>query len=333
MKLAGIVALLLGLLAGTLLIAHYGVAAVGESLLTIGWTGFLVIILLHLAILFLCGIAWFVLVPPAERGGPWPFVWGRLVREAGSEILPLSQLGGLVMGGRAASLAGLSGKVTAASSVVDATMELLGQLAFAALGLAILIVLHPEAPFITAMALTLVGALLVVVLFIGVQRRGFVLLERIAERLSRQWSATGIWAPGAIQESIRRTYGRHGRLLAGFLLHLLAWIAGAFEAWVALGFMGSPLPLAAVIAIEGLLAAARGIAFAVPAALGIQEGAYVVLGGLFGLPPDTALALSLLKRARGVALGVPPLLLWQIGEGRALLRRRKAAGEARNQGA
>jgi putative membrane protein len=330
MKLAGILALLLGLLAGTLLIAHYGVAAVGEALLTIGWTGFLVIILLHLAILFLCGIAWFVLVPPGERGGPWPFVWGRLVREAGSEILPLSQLGGLVMGGRAASLAGLSGKVTAASSVVDATMELLGQLAFAALGLAILIVLHPEAPFITATALTLVGALVVVVLFIGVQRRGFVLLERIAERLSRQWSATGIWAPGAIQDSIRRTYERHGRLLAGFLLHLLAWIAGAFEAWVALRFMGSPLPLAAVVAIEGLLAAARGIAFAVPAALGIQEGAYVVLGGLFGLPPDTALALSLLKRARGLALGVPPLLLWQIAEGRQLLRRRKAAGEARN---
>ena len=330
MKLAGILALLLGLLAGTLLIAHYGVAAVGEALLTIGWTGFLVIILLHLAILFLCGIAWFVLVPPTERGGPWPFVWGRLVREAGSEILPLSQLGGLVMGGRAASLAGLSGKVTAASSVVDATMELLGQLAFAALGLAILIVLHPEAPFITATALTLVGALVVVVLFIGVQRRGFVLLERIAERLSRQWSATGIWAPGAIQDSIRCTYQRHGRLLAGFLLHLLAWIAGAFEAWVALRFMGSPLPVGAVIAIEGLLAAARGIAFAVPAALGIQEGAYVVLGGLFGLPPDTALALSLLKRARGLTLGVPPLLLWQIAEGRQLLRRRKAASEARN---
>ena len=40
MKLAGILALLLGLLAGTLLIAHYGVAAVGEALLTIGWTGF-----------------------------------------------------------------------------------------------------------------------------------------------------------------------------------------------------------------------------------------------------------------------------------------------------
>jgi len=330
MKLAGIVALLLGLLAGTLLIAHYGVASVGEALLTIGWTGFLVIILLHLAILFLCGIAWFVLVPPAERAGPWPFVWGRLVREGGSEILPLSQIGGLVMGGRAAALAGLSGRVTAASSVVDATMELLGQLAFAALGLAILIALHPEAPFITATALTLVGALVVVMLFIGVQRRGFVLLERVAERLSRQWSATGIGAPGAIQESIRRTYERHGRLLAGFLLHLLAWIAGAFEAWVALRFMGSPLSVGAVIAIEGLLAAARGIAFAVPAALGIQEGAYVVLGALFGLPPDTALALSLLKRARGLALGVPPLLLWQIAEGRQLLRRRKAASEVRN---
>jgi hypothetical protein len=88
------------------------------------------------------------------------------------------------------------------------------------------------------------------------------------------------------------------------------------------------LPLAAVIAIEGLLAAARGIAFVVPSALGVQEGAYVVLGGLFGLPPDTALALSLLKRARGLVLGAPPLLLWQIAESRQLLRRRRTAAAA-----
>jgi glycosyltransferase 2 family protein len=324
MKLFGVLALLLGLLAGTLLIAHYGVASVAAALLAIGWRGFLVVILLHLAILALCGLSWFVLVPATERSGPRPFIWGRFVREAVSEILPLSQLGGLVMGGRAASLAGLSGRLAAASSVVDATMELLGQLAFAALGLALLASLHPEAPFIRAVGLALAAALVVVILFIAFQHRGFVLLERVAERLSRQWSSSGGWSAGIIQDAIHGIYERHGRLLAGLLLHLLAWIAGAFEAWIALLLMGSPLPLAAVVAIEGLLAGARGVAFAVPAALGVQEGAYVVLGGLFGLPPDTALALSLLKRARGVVLGVPSLLLWQVAEGRQLLRRRTA---------
>jgi putative membrane protein len=329
MKLFGLLALLLGLLAGTLLIAHYGVASVVSALLAIGWGGFLAIIVLHLAILVLCGLSWLLLLEREERSGPWPFIWGRLVREAGSELLPLSQLGGLVMGGRAASLAGLPGRITAASSVVDATMELLAQLAFAALGLGLLASFHPEASFITGVALAMGAALVLIILFIAFQRRGFVLLERVAERLSRQWSASGGWAPGDIQDTIRRIYDRHGRLLAGALLHLVAWIGGAFEAWVALRLMGNPLSVAAVIAIEGLLAGARGIAFAVPAALGVQEGAYVVLGALFGLPPDTALALSLLKRARGVVLGVPPLVLWQIAEGRHLLRRRASAAAPR----
>jgi putative membrane protein len=324
MKLFAIVALLLGLAAGTLLIAHYGVSAVVQALLAIGWRGFLLVLLLHLAILFVCGIAWLVLVVPEDRRGFWPFIWGRLVREAGGELLPLSQIGGLVMGGRAATLAGLSGMVTAASSVVDATLELVGQLAFAGLGLALLAAFHPEARFITTVALALAAALVFIVLIIAAQHRGLVLLERIADRLSLQWSATGGWPAAAIHAAIHRVYANHARLLAGILLHLLAWIAGALESWIALLFMGSPLPLAAVIAIEGLLAAARGMAFAVPAALGIQEGAYVVLGGLFGLPAETALALSLLRRARGLVLGIPPLLLWQLAEGRQLLRRRRA---------
>jgi putative membrane protein len=325
MKLFAIAALILGLLGGVLLIAHVGAASVGEALLAIGWTGFLVVNAVHLAIIALCAMAWLALLPAEGRPGPWTFVWGRLVRDGGSELLPLSQLGGLVMGGRAASLAGLPGRIAASSSVVDATMELLAQLVFAGLALAILWALKPEAPFIGAIALALAGALALVLLVIAVQHRGIALLERIADRLSRQWSAGAAWPPGAIQESVHRIYGRRQGLLAGFLLHLFCWLASAAEAWLALLFMGSPLSLGAMIAVEGLLYAARAMAFAVPAALGIQEGAYVLLGGMFGLPPDVALALSLLKRARGLVLGVPPLVLWQVAEGRQLLRRRAGA--------
>ena len=323
MKLFGILALLIGLIAGTLLIAHYGVGAVGSALAAVGWVGFLAIVLLHLAISALCGVAWWVLLPSSQRPGSWVFIWGRLVRDGGSELLPLSQLGGLVMGARAASLAGLPGRVAAASSVVDATMELLAQLAFAGLALAILAALRPEAPFIRPVAIGLAAALAIAALLIVVQHRGVALLERIAERLSRQWTSTGR-PTGGIQESIHRTYERGHGLAGGFLLHFICWAAGAVEAWIALIFMGSSLGLAAVIAIEGLLYAARGMAFAVPAALGIQEGAYVVLGGLFGISPEVALALSLLKRARSLLLGVPPLLLWQVAEGRLLWRRRAA---------
>ena len=49
-----------------------------------------------------------------------------------------------------------------------------------------------------------------------------------------------------------------------------------------------------------------------------------LLGALFGLSPDMALALSLLKRGRDITIGVPVLLCWQALEGGALMRRRAA---------
>jgi uncharacterized membrane protein YbhN (UPF0104 family) len=60
--------------------------------------------------------------------------------------------------------------------------------------------------------------------------------------------------------------------------------------------------------LESLGQAIRGAAFAIPGALGVQEGGYLLLAPLAGLPPDTALALSLAKRAREMLLGIPGLL-------------------------
>jgi hypothetical protein len=75
-----------------------------------------------------------------------------------------------------------------------------------------------------------------------------------------------------------------------------------------------------VLVIEGLLYAIRSAAFAVPNAVGVQEGAYIMLGGSFGLTPEMALALSLLKRARDLALGLPVLAACQLFEGSRLWR-------------
>ena len=52
----------------------------------------------------------------------------------------------------------------------------------------------------------------------------------------------------------------------------------------------------------------------------MQEASYALLGPLFGIAPPTAIALSLLKRARDVALGVPILLAWQFAEGGQALK-------------
>jgi hypothetical protein len=92
--------------------------------------------------------------------------------------------------------------------------------------------------------------------------------------------------------------------------------------------MGHPIGLAEAVALESLMHALRGVAFMVPWSVGVQEGGYVVVGALFGIGPEAALALSLVKRARDLILGVPALLAWQLVEGRRLAARRSGSGGA-----
>jgi putative membrane protein len=317
-----ILGLIGGALLATLLIAFFGVGAVGRALLAIGWGGFVVLCAYHLVLIGLCGVAWSALLPKPRPVALWAFAWGRLLRDAGSEVLPLSQLGGYVMGARAVTLTGLRGALAVASTIVDVTLELMAQLAYAALGLALLARLRPDSGLGNAVAIGLAVAFALTIGFIIAQQRGVGLAERMVRRWAGQWLGSATTDAAGLQEAIRTIYRRSRGLWLGFLLHFAAWLAGGIEAWLALRLMHAPLGLDAVIAIESLLYAIRSVAFAVPNALGVQEGAYVMLGSLFGLSPDIALALSLLKRARDVVLGCPPLLWWQFLEGGRLLRRR-----------
>jgi hypothetical protein len=62
------------------------------------------------------------------------------------------------------------------------------------------------------------------------------------------------------------------------------------------------------------------MAIVVPGQAGVQEAAYAGIGALFGQPPELSLGVSLLRRARDLALGIPILLIWQSAE----LQRRRA---------
>src|SRR4029077_19262870 len=143
--------------------------------------------------------------------------------------------------------------------------------------------------------------------FLIVQRHGFDLLDRFARVLGRGWADKTASGAAALHAALTDIYRRRARVFSSFVLHLACWIASTLEAWVALRFAGASLGFTTVLVIESLLYAARSVAFAVPNAVGIQEGAYIVLGASFGLTPEMALALSLLKRARDLIIGLPTL--------------------------
>jgi putative membrane protein len=325
MKLLPVAAVAIGLALTAALVAHWGAGAVLGALFAIGWTGFAAVCAVHLALVALMGIAWWALWPSMSA---WAAVWGRLVREAAAEVLPLSQIGGYVAGARAIGLTGVALAAATASTIVDVSVEFLAQLAYTALALGLLVELRPQASVAAPVAVALLAALALAAGFVAAQRRGFDLLGRLARRLGHGWAERTAAGADALHAAVAAIYRRRAGLWLSFLLHLFCWVVGAAEAWLALRLAGASLGFGPVLVVESLLYAVRSLAFVVPNAVGVQEGAYILIGAGFGLTPQMALALSLLKRARDLTIGLPVLGAWQLAESARWRRRlaRRAAG-------
>jgi glycosyltransferase 2 family protein len=320
--------LLIGVAVATGLVAWFNTGAILATLAAIGWGGFVLVCGFHFCLIAINGIAWHVLTPDVAPRR-WPvFVWSRLVRTAAADVLPLSQLGGPAAGIRLAILHDVPAAVAAASVIVDVAVEFLTQLAYAVLGFVLLIAERPETKLLLPAAAWLLVAAGLCAAFVLVQRRGNRLLARFEPLIARHFSRA---LPGKIEsitEALGRIHAERGRLAVATLLHLIDWVATGAEAWLALWLMNVPISFAAATGIEGLLYAVRSVAFMVPMAAGVQEGGYLLVGAAFGLPPDQALALSLLKRGRDLALGIPALLGWQVMEGGQWWRDRGAPRQA-----
>ncbi|HEX3346589.1 MAG TPA: lysylphosphatidylglycerol synthase domain-containing protein [Acetobacteraceae bacterium] len=315
--------LVLGMIGGLALLAalllHFGVADIFHAVAELGWGGLAAIVSAHLLLIGCMGTGWWVLGRGRTDARWRRFVWGRLVRESASEALPLSQIGGLVLGARAAALAGVAGTFAAASMVVDVTVEMVSQIGYTLVGLLLLWRLRPH----SALLLPVLGAVCVMVLlavaFIAVQSRGAAAVERVLARVAQGWLGGRPGAGTAAHVFIRQMHHRPRVLALSLAIHSGTWLLNGGEAWLALRLIGVRVGIAEALVIDSLLYAIRSAAFFVPNALGIQEGGYVMLGGLFGVPPEAALALSLIRRGRDLLIGVPTLLAWQALEGRRVL--------------
>jgi putative membrane protein len=310
----------LGLALALYFVTYVGLGAVFSAAVAVGWSGFAILGLFALALFPLLGAAWYVLLPDSSLADLKALVWARMVRDAATEVLPFSQLGGIVLGGRAAIVHGVPAPLAFGSMIVDVTAELLAQIAYIALGLLIMSAGSPQSSAAAPLTrIFVVGLLLAAVagaLFLALQRHGHRLTLKLAARLLPRAVGTA----AAVGDSLDSIYRSPVRVGLSAALHLAGWIAAAVGTFIAFRLMGARVSFASVLAIESLICATRSAAVFVPNALGVQEAAYAVLSPLFGVGADIGLAVSLLKRARDIAVGVPILLIWQAVEGRRALR-------------
>jgi putative membrane protein len=319
--LAGLALAGLGLAAG--LIVYQGAGAIGQALLNVGW-GIFLLAAFHILPMACSALGWRIELRRQWRAPFWVFLWARWVREHVGLLLPVAQVGGEVVGARLLTFRGLSTGADGASVVVDITLEALTQVLFTLLGLGLLIELGGGAAIAPWVGLgAAIGGLLIAAFF-WAQRHGlFQWLERSLQHISTRSKWFSLGRVGNLHATIQAMYADHGGILSGAVYHLVCWILGTGEIWLAAWLMGYPLRWDEALMLESLSEAIRSAAFAIPGQFGVQEGGYLLLGGFIGLPADISLALSLVKRVRIILLGVPALLAWQWVEGRRLWHHRQ----------
>ena len=317
LKLLSIVLALLGIIGATALVGWYGFDRVATAILSVGGKGFALFCAWQLIVMAILGFAWWVVVPPMSRRPPPVFVWGRMVRDSAAACLPFSPVGGFAIGARAVTLHGLAWPVAAISTVVDLTAEFAAEILFALGGLVVLLGRTSDAA-ITRPAEIGVGVALIAALGILKLQRGVAsLFVRLGKRLLGQWFA-GTEQDGISTVELTAMYGDSVRLALCTTAHAAGWFGKGLGNWIAFRLLGSDLDLMGGLAIEGLLHIVMATAVLIPGYAGVQEAGYVALGSIFGVPPEISLGVSLVRRARDIAIGIPILLFWQFIEVRNL---------------
>jgi putative membrane protein len=297
-----------------MLYVKQGVGDVLVLLSGAGW-GLVVAALLHIVPMALNARAWqllFTVVPKPGFGVVCGAVW---IRESVNGLLPVARIGGEIASYRLLTGRGIGGVSVAASLIVDMTICVVTQALVSALGVALMLATDAGASLVREIAGGLLLLSVVGLAFLWAQRgRALGGVARRLDRLVAGRFRGALAYSNRLDRALRVVYQRSRAVLACALWQALAWIAGALEIWAALYFLGHPSDALTALVLELAIQAVSSVAFVVPGALGVQEGAFVIVGRALGLDVSTALALAAARRLRDAVIFFPGLMLWQWTE-------------------
>jgi len=294
------------------LLLWQGIGEVADTLATAGW-GLLVVTAFHLIPMLSSSACWRTLLPSQYRLPLSQLLIARWIGESVNSMLPVAQIGGEFAKARWIMRHAIPSDVAGSSVVVEVTVSLLTQVIFTIIGLAtLLFYLDLNSDLVVEITIGTGVMVTLLIAFYSSQRQR--LFEKTASLLGKvaggkQWLSLSGGA-AKLDQAIVDIY-RHKKIVAAASAwRLSSWLIGSGEVWLIMYFLGQPVSLTEAFLLESLGQAIRAAGFLIPGSLGIQEGGFLLLGSVLGIPPQTALALSLGKRVRELILGLPGLLVW-----------------------
>ncbi len=322
LKLGAALTGVLGLALGIGVVAYSGLRETTAILTGAGWA-LLWIVPVHIVPVALDAFGWRLLLRAQPRAALSVLVWIAAVRDSINALLPVARIGGEIAGVRLLTMRGVEGTSAAASVIVEVTLTLVVQFLFTALGVGLLLYYLRDSAIARVVLLGMLASVPLIAAFFLLQHRWglFQSMERVLIALTGRKVLSLAGDPARLDAAIKALYRQPILMAKVTFWQFAGLLAGAGELWLTLYLLGHPPSAGVAILLESLSQAAQSASFLVPAALGVQEGSFLLFGTAVGLTADVSVALSLARRVRQVGFGLPALLSWQWVEGRRLQRR------------
>ncbi|MBM3952025.1 MAG: flippase-like domain-containing protein [Rhodospirillales bacterium] len=296
------VAVGVGLLAAVF--AEVEFAEVWSLAVLVGAGGMAVLIVLYAFGFVIDSFTWQMAMAGVPLNARW--LWRafkvRMVGEVFNNVMPAAGMGGEPVKAMLLNKHyGLGYREGTASIILGRTINMVSQVLFLVIGFAAVWASDLPGHFKGLAVVGLLAFIAATAIFFYAQRL------RIA-------SATGTWLGRRrwlerindvlhhirdMDERLIRFYTQNrGRFVAAIALAFLNWAVGAVEIYVAMIYLGHPVSFADAWIIESVAQLIRSAAFFIPAAVGAQEGAFLLVFSVMTGGPALGVAMALVRRAR-----------------------------------
>ena len=269
--------------------------------------GFLIVLGIYFFAFLFDTLTWQITLLSAPLTGQWlyRFFQMRLTGEAFNNTLPAASMGGEPI--KAILLKNLYGfkyHESIASLILARTINTVSLILFLIVGFILMLnsaVLDEKYNSIAGLGLLVLSVL--IILFYTVQR--FKIASRASTVLSKNnmfhWLGSVLHHIKEVDEILVEFYTAHHRRAGfAFVLAFVNWVLGVGEIFITMHFLGHPVSLTDAWIIEAVTQLVRAATFFIPASIGAQEGAFLVIGSAVTGSPTVGFAMAIVRRAREI---------------------------------
>lgn len=306
MKLFKIIFLIIGLGLLGLIILNTDLKEALGLVAQVGW-GFALILALYFLAFYLDSITWqmTVLSVPMEARWSARFFHVRLAGEAFNNILPAASMGGEpIKALLLKSLYSIGYREGVASLILAKTINSAALVVFLSTGFILILGSNKLTDSYKAVAgLGLLAFAIGIYLFYAIQR--YKISTHISGFLSRGKLFAGLTNIlhhiEDMDERLMQFYTRHkARFMGALALAFVNWVMGVAEIYVTMLFLGHPVSLTDAWIIETAAQLVRAGTFFIPASIGAQEGAFLLVGAAITGSPALGIATAITRRVREI---------------------------------